>query len=91
MGSRNCFLKAGAYLTGGGVNGENAAIIVFLYSSQSLIISNRKSQAAQSLGSVTELRTVVGYIVMLRARMFRSLIPVLMIKERNIRARNITI
>ena len=33
----------------------------------------------------------VGYIVMLRARMFRSLIPVLMIKERNIRARNITI
>ena len=28
-----------------------------------------------------------GYIVMLRARMFRSLIPVLMIKERNIRAR----
>ena len=32
-----------------------------------------------------------GYIVMLRARMFRSLIPVLMIKERNIRARNITI
>ena len=33
----------------------------------------------------------MGYIVMLRARMFRSLIPVLMIKERNIRARNITI
>ena len=33
----------------------------------------------------------IGYIVMLRARMFRSLIPVLMIKERNIRARNITI
>ena len=32
-----------------------------------------------------------GYIVMLRARMFRFLIPVLMIKERNIRARNITI
>ena len=32
-----------------------------------------------------------GYIVMLRARMFRSLIPVLTIKERNIRARNITI
>ena len=32
-----------------------------------------------------------GYIVMLRARMFRSLIPVLMIKERNIRARNIAI
>ena len=32
-----------------------------------------------------------GYIVMLRARMFRSLIPVLMIKERNIRERNITI
>ena len=30
----------------------------------------------------------MGYIVMLRARMFRSLIPVLMIKERNIRARN---
>ena len=29
-----------------------------------------------------------GYIVMLRARMFRSLIPVLMIKERNIRVRN---
>ena len=35
--------------------------------------------------------TNCGYIVMLRARMFRSLIPVLMIKERNIRARNITI
>ena len=34
---------------------------------------------------------VFGYIVMSRARMFRSLIPVLMIKERNIRARNITI
>ena len=33
----------------------------------------------------------LGYIVMLRARMFRSLIPVLMIKERSIRARNITI
>ena len=35
-----------------------------------------------------------GYIVMLRARMFRSLIPVLtrgQVKERNIRARNITI
>ena len=31
------------------------------------------------------------YIVMLRARMFRSLMPVLMIKERNMRARNITI
>ena len=37
------------------------------------------------------VNTFVGYIVMLRARMFRSLIPVLMIKERNIRARNITI
>ena len=36
-------------------------------------------------------RMYSGYIVMLRARMFRSLIPVLMIKERNIRARNITI
>ena len=34
-------------------------------------------------------RVYSGYIVMLRARMFRSLIPVLMIKERNIRARNI--
>ena len=38
---------------------------------------------------------IFGYIVMLRARMFRSLIPddprSLMIKERNIRARNITI
>ena len=33
----------------------------------------------------------LGYIVMLRARMFRSLIPVLMIKEQSIRARNITI
>ena len=33
----------------------------------------------------------LDYIGMLRARMFRSLIPVLMIKERNIRARNITI
>ena len=32
-----------------------------------------------------------GYIVMLRARMFRFLIPVLMIKEWNIRVRNITI
>ena len=38
-----------------------------------------------------ELVGIFGYIVMLRARMFRSLIPVLMIKERNIRARNITI
>ena len=36
-------------------------------------------------------KTNFGYIVMLRARIFRSLIPVLMIKERNIRARNITI
>ena len=36
-------------------------------------------------------RKQFGYIVMLRVRMFRSLIPVLMIKERNIRARNITI
>ena len=32
-----------------------------------------------------------GYIVMLRARMFRSLIIRTGIKERNIRARNITI
>ena len=32
-----------------------------------------------------------GYIVMLRARMFRSLMPVLMIKERNMRARSMTI
>ena len=33
------------------------------------------------------------YVTVLRARMFRSLmmIPVLMIKERNIRARNITL
>ena len=34
---------------------------------------------------------VLGYIVMLRARMFRSLIIRTGIKERNIRARNITI
>ena len=33
----------------------------------------------------------IGYIVMLRARMFRSLIIRTGIKERNIRARNITI
>ena len=33
----------------------------------------------------------VGYIVMLRARLFRSLIIRTGIKERNIRARNITI
>ena len=33
----------------------------------------------------------LGNIVMLRVRMFRSFIPVLMIKERNICARNITI
>ena len=33
----------------------------------------------------------LGYIVMLRARMFRSLIIRTGIKERNIRARNITI
>ena len=35
--------------------------------------------------------TLFGYIVMLRARMFRSLIIRTGIKERNIRARNITI
>ena len=35
--------------------------------------------------------TNCGYIVMLRARMFRSLIIRTGIKERNIRARNITI
>ena len=34
---------------------------------------------------------IFGYIVMLRARMFRSLIIRTGIKERNIRARNITI
>ena len=34
---------------------------------------------------------ILGYIVMLRARMFRSLIIRTGIKERNIRARNITI
>ena len=38
-----------------------------------------------------KIERFLGYIVMLRARMFRSLIPVLMIKERNIRARNVTI
>ena len=32
-----------------------------------------------------------GYVVMLRARMFRSLIIRTGIKERNIRARNITL
>ena len=36
-------------------------------------------------------RVISGYIVMLRARMFRSLISRTGIKERNIRARNITI
>ena len=36
-------------------------------------------------------RVISGYIVMLRARMFRSLIIRIGIKERNIRARNITI
>ena len=36
-------------------------------------------------------RSKSGYIVMLRARMFRSLIIRTGIKERNIRARNITI
>ena len=34
---------------------------------------------------------IVGLYRLLRARMFRSLIPVLMIKERNIRAREIAI
>ena len=34
---------------------------------------------------------ILGYIVMLRARMFRSLIIRTGIKERNIRVRNITI
>ena len=34
---------------------------------------------------------ICGYIVMLRARMFRSLIIRTRIKERNIRAHNITI
>ena len=43
------------------------------------------------MGARGEREENFGYIVMLRARMFRSLIPVLMIKERNIRARNITI
>ena len=42
-------------------------------------------------GALKGIESKIGYIVMLRARMFRSLIPVLMIKERNIRARNITI
>ena len=44
-----------------------------------------------SQSTLNNRRATLGYIVMLRARMFRSLIPVLMIKERNIRARNITI
>ena len=46
----------------------------------------KKAHLSKALGHSNS-----GYIVMLRARMFRSLIPVLMIKERNIRARNITI
>ena len=42
--------------------------------------------------SQTRIKGVLlGYIVMLRARMFRSLIIRTGIKERNIRARNITI
>ena len=39
----------------------------------------------------SNLRKKIGYIVMLRARMFRSLIIRTGIKERNIRARNIAI
>ena len=39
----------------------------------------------------TATQAYFGYIVMLRARMFRSLIIRTGIKERNIRARNITI
>ena len=42
-------------------------------------------------GAILNRDEILGYIVMLRARMFRSLIPVLMIKEGNICARNITI
>ena len=41
-------------------------------------------------GFVIPFRWFCGYIVMLRARMFRSLIIRTGIKERNIRARNIT-
>ena len=42
-------------------------------------------------GNMTMLFSIFGYIVMLRARMFRSLIIRTGIKEQNIRARNITI
>ena len=51
----------------------------------------QKNTVVICLGKCNENYCFLGYIVMLRARMFRSLIPVLMIKERNIRARNITI
>ena len=43
------------------------------------------------LSNNLEQLTIFGYIVMLRVRMFRSLIIRTGIKERNIRARNITI
>ena len=42
-------------------------------------------------GNMKILFTIFGYMVMLRARMFRSLIIRTGIKERNIRALNITI
>ena len=58
----------------------------FMYS-----IMQFRLQRANLLNSIYNVEGKIGYIVMLRARMFRSSIPVPTIKERNIRARNITI
>ena len=56
-----------------------------------IVYSDRELYRTLSHDIVIYIYVELGYIVMLRARMFCSLIPVLMIKERNIRARNITI
>ena len=50
-----------------------------------------KKSCTSSRGKELHAQKNCGYIVMLRARMFRSLIIRTGIKERNIRARNITI
>ena len=51
---------------------------------------NQKKTGGIFLKTMKNGGTLFGYIVMLRARMFRSLIIRTGINERNIRARNIT-
>ena len=55
-----------------------------------IFLQKKKNNVSKGIRYFTNNKKC-GYIVMLRARIFRSLIIRTGIKERNIRARNITI